>query len=825
MYPPSKREALLWQLQTEKVIADLTMTAYRLWLPHVEMAVLSPSSSSTSMVSSAPSELPPDPGGVSMTQAIWEFVLDSVLLRGVGLIYAIELLRAFTALSDDGEGVPAESTGAPPVFAVVPPPASGLPSQKDLGDEVRRVIAKHLAMSIASVNETDEKLRSLSSVRELQHHYLADVRNRMVGTPDQVFRGIALSVDDGLAAGESPLTIRHRVQEHLGIATGDWAGRAVTVARTESVGAQSAATIEAARLQAGVLGEDNLQQVWMCTLDGKTRPSHFAADGQRVALGSRFKVGHTDLRYPGDPSGPASETINCRCRVAVLDASEALPGETDRHTERGPGDSTVKNRKGSQADEIARRAADGVIRARDDEDGIGSVAAAGAPASVTVTETQEGNRMAQYRSFTSVLAVIGEKTDDGRMFAADIDLSFRDFPLPLLWQRQASGGHFDSFTVGVIEDAHIDGTKVIGSGYLLNTPEADEAADQAEHKVTAPSVDLGGATWVLTDEDGNPVDWESLLDEGVDPGSIRITETITSGKILGATLVSLPAFGSTSLTVGELVDKGSAEESIAASLVASVAAGFTPPSYPGEFFANPEFSGPTMPQLTADGRIMGHLATFNTCHVGIQDSCVMAPRSQTDYAWFHTSPPVLTTEGKRVSVGRLTVGGGHAGAGLGVGPAVAHYDDVGTAFALVHVGEDEHGIWFSGVPAPGATEEQIAAGLSAPLSGDWRVVGGNLELVAALAVNTPGFPILASGATDERDAPLSLVASLGPCKDVAADSQLSEGQMRAFARAFLAEQRAAAKRTAVALALIDKAEAPRRAARKAEALALITGGK
>src|SRR5690606_29746077 len=388
--------------------------------------------------------------------------------------------------------------------------------------------------------------------------------------------------------------------------------------------------------------------------------------------------------------------------------------------------------------------------------------------------TTQESEMAQYRTFSAVLAVIGIETDDGRMFASDIDLTFRDMPLPLLWQKQSDMGHFNSYTVGVIESASVSGNQVIGNGYLLDSPEADEAATQIEHKVTGPSVDLGDVTWMLTDENGNEVDWDDLGDNP----DMKVIETITAGKLLGATLVSIPAFGQTSITLGALEERGEEQEAIAASLVASVAALYAPVSHPDEFFTDPEFSGPTLPHMTAAGRIQGHLAVFNQCHIGIQDRCVMAPKSATDYAWFHTAPPVLTESGKRVPVGRLTVGGGHADGRLGVGPTIDHYDNVGTCFALVHVGEDEHGIWFSGVPAPGATEDQIAAGLAAPLSGDWRNVGGNLELVAALAVNTPGFPIVASGATNERDEPLSLVASLGPCKDTAGELVLSEQQIR-----------------------------------------------
>ena len=76
-------------------------------------------------------------------------------------------------------------------------------------------------------------------------------------------------------------------------------------------------------------------------------------------------------------------------------------------------------------------------------------------------------------------------------------------------------------------------------------------------------------------------------------------------------------------------------------------------------------------------------------------------------------------------------------------------------------------MWVSGVAAPGVDDDTLAAGLAAPLSGDWRRIGGNLELVAALAVNTPGFPVVASGATDEADQPLALVASLAPTEQPA----------------------------------------------------------
>ncbi len=50
--------------------------------------------------------------------------------------------------------------------------------------------------------------------------------------------------------------------------------------------------------------------------------------------------------------------------------------------------------------------------------------------------------------------------------------------------------------------------------------------------------------------------------------------------------------------------------------------------------------------------------------------------------------------------------------------------------------------WVAGSVVAGVADEQVAELRRSPLSGDWRRVDGNLELVAALAVNSPGFPIL-----------------------------------------------------------------------------------
>lgn len=166
-------------------------------------------------------------------------------------------------------------------------------------------------------------------------------------------------------------------------------------------------------------------------------------------------------------------------------------------------------------------------------------------------------------------------------------------------------------------------------------------------------------------------------------------------------------------------------------------------------FRDPKLDRLTPIQVTKDGRVFGHLAGWKTEHIGRPG--VKPPRG-TDYRYFHQGV-VPTTEGD-LPVGHLTLGTGHAGAG-NVTAAAAHYDNTGSQVAQVRVGEDRHGIWFAGRTAPTTDDMQRQMLRRSSLSGDWRKVQGQYELVAALAVNVPGFPIprtetlVASAADDD----------------------------------------------------------------------------
>jgi hypothetical protein len=191
-----------------------------------------------------------------------------------------------------------------------------------------------------------------------------------------------------------------------------------------------------------------------------------------------------------------------------------------------------------------------------------------------------------------------------------------------------------------------------------------------------------------------------------------------------------------------------------AALVASGA----PLEPPREWFETPEAPRPTPLTVTDDGRVFGHIADWRTCHTGFPGQCVTAPRSASAYAYAHTGA-VKTAEGVQVSVGRLTVGGGHASTAPGVGfrAALSHYDDATTTAAIGRFKDGKHGIWFSGTVVPEATPQQIAQLRRHPPSGDWRRIGGTQEMILAHSVNAPGYPVISAGV--ERGEMTSLVAA------------------------------------------------------------------
>ena len=175
----------------------------------------------------------------------------------------------------------------------------------------------------------------------------------------------------------------------------------------------------------------------------------------------------------------------------------------------------------------------------------------------------------------------------------------------------------------------------------------------------------------------------------------------------------------------------------------SMSAAVAPLKPPRTWFEREEAADPTPLTFTADGQVFGHLALYETCHTGFQggafSECVQAPRSGTGYQMFHLGQ--METDDGMVPVGKLTYGTGHAPLAAGLQAASAHYDDTGSVGAFVRASDGRHGIWLAGAVRSDLPPEGVRDMRANPPSGDWRTFNHRLELVAALSVVVPGFPV------------------------------------------------------------------------------------
>lgn len=171
--------------------------------------------------------------------------------------------------------------------------------------------------------------------------------------------------------------------------------------------------------------------------------------------------------------------------------------------------------------------------------------------------------------------------------------------------------------------------------------------------------------------------------------------------------------------------------------------------YPAEWFQDPKFTKVTPLHVDkATGRVWGHIASWKSCHIGVEGVCRKPPRSASGYANF-IHGVVDTTAGEQ-PVANLTYGIGHANPKKRAAAATAHYDQTDAVWAHVNVGEDEHGIWYAGVIRPGTPDHVIddVRAIGA-LSGDWRYFPRfGLDMIAAVSVNTPGYSLAAAATMD-----------------------------------------------------------------------------
>lgn len=142
------------------------------------------------------------------------------------------------------------------------------------------------------------------------------------------------AITQGILQGEDTRKIAKRVA--LGTSKKD-RNAAVRNARTATTNAENAGRSDSYK-RAKEMGI-KMMQVWLATLDGRTRDSHRSLDGEKIPVGDKWHHPKfsNGLRFPADPQGAAHEVWNCRCTlIAEVDGvNYNLADDTQRNSKLG----------------------------------------------------------------------------------------------------------------------------------------------------------------------------------------------------------------------------------------------------------------------------------------------------------------------------------------------------------------------------------------------------------------------------------------------------------------------------------------------------------
>lgn len=368
--------------------------------------------------------------------------------------------------------------------------------------------------------------------------------------------------------------------------------------------------------------------------------------------------------------------------------------------------------------------------------------------------------------FHALMVPEGVWSSDGRQVGVGA-VTVREGPNmhPLMGLLENSEMHQRSVNIGHFEKIELNGNMWEGWGQWADSPDAWASRYAVRTgDVTAVSADMAVTKVQYLMEKPDESDEEDegiiLLADGSEPAEEDIDGVkylvmdmptslmrATEVELLGATIVPFSAFAQCTI-IDLRPDEQEATDSLAAANV---------PTFPAKAFRLP--GGHSVDYgitVEDDGRIHGYpAASWTACHVGYPNECKTPPHSATNYAYF-AQGSLLLDNGERVRVGQLTLKGGHAARHLSAQEAMRHYDDTDAAFADVAIGEDQHGMWVAGLLRDGITPAQVRVAMASGFSGDWRPLGGGLELIALSAVNTRGFHPKAHSYEDA----LGMVASL-----------------------------------------------------------------
>ena len=165
-------------------------------------------------------------------------------------------------------------------------------------EELEEIATAALVLnSVDELGELDEHFQTFMAV------YAAAEVTRV---NDSTINMLSKLIGNAITNGETITDLAKRIMASDSAIFGE--RRAYMIARTEVLSASSYANRQGAKA-VGV----PMDKKWIASSDKRTRDSHEKANGQTVDIDEYYTVGHAKAMYPGDPSLPAKERIDCRC--------------------------------------------------------------------------------------------------------------------------------------------------------------------------------------------------------------------------------------------------------------------------------------------------------------------------------------------------------------------------------------------------------------------------------------------------------------------------------------------------------------------------------
>lgn len=190
---------------------------------------------------------------------------------------------------------------------------AGIPAAKEILDTMpeiyktnRDYAVRKLSKDVTARFDIYDKRQIEILLKDTQPAF-SKIAYKHLGSNPAIVRRLQNEMAQATVLGESQTKIVERIRK----VTGQSEYQAKRVAQTERVRIQSQARYDGLK-EGEAMGLDVTKE-WSARMVN-TRESHAALNGTVIKVSEKFQtIWGNELEYPGDPSAPAEEVINCHC--------------------------------------------------------------------------------------------------------------------------------------------------------------------------------------------------------------------------------------------------------------------------------------------------------------------------------------------------------------------------------------------------------------------------------------------------------------------------------------------------------------------------------